>query len=183
MRSGTLGDAFCFLFTALIVGASFQRAPYTLADDVIEKFASLDTALMSPVVSREDNRFQHFITDDDDSLEKERNDLVEVGFGPPVERIGPTLLPRADNGRMVILRTFCPFDIDKLEDGFNSWVGFYPCGSLEHGPDPRKRMGVDVLLYFSASWDLWPKARRTVCCLILLPFNYSPDTLFLAFFV
>ncbi len=95
-----------------------------------------------------------------------------------VERIGPTLLPHSDNGRMIILRTFCPFDIDKLgtyaahflfsvriqphltpppsfaADGFDSWVGFFPCGSPDEGPDPADRMGVDILLYFSAAWDV-----------------------------
>ena len=27
------------------------------------------------------------------------------------------IVPRADNGRMIILRTFCPFDIDKVMVG------------------------------------------------------------------
>lgn len=62
---------------------------------------------------------------------------------------------------MIILRTFCPFDIDKLADGFDSWVNFFPCGNAELSPPPADRMGVDILLYFSAAWDLWPKAKES----------------------
>lgn len=72
--------------------------------------------------------------------------------------LGGKLVPRSDNGKMVILRTFCPFDIDKLADGFDSWVTFFPCGSEDAHPD---RMDVDILLFFSAAWDLWPKAKTT----------------------
>ena len=47
---------------------------------------------------------------------------------------GGRVVPAADNGRMIILRTFCPFDIDKLADGFDAWVTFFPCGNPD-APD------------------------------------------------
>jgi hypothetical protein len=31
-----------------------------------------------------------------------------------VETLGGKAIPKPDNGRMLILRTFCPFDIDKV---------------------------------------------------------------------
>ena len=58
--------------------------------------------------------------------------------------------PDEDSGRMVILRTFCPFDIDALASGFDDWVTFFPCESQKP---------VDILLYFSQDWALWPKAK------------------------
>ena len=80
--------------------------------------------------------------------------------------LGGKLVPRSDNGRMVILRTFCPFDVDKLADGFDSWVSFFPCGSADAHPD---QMEVDILLFFSAAWELWPKAKTTTDVRISAP--------------
>jgi hypothetical protein len=76
---------------------------------------------------------------------------------PLINEDESNILSRSDNGRMVILRTFCPFDIDKLADGFDSWASFFPCESNHD----TSLMDVDILLFFSASWDLWPKAKLT----------------------
>ena len=67
-------------------------------------------------------------------------------YAAAAEVLGGKLLPdRQDNGKMVILRTFCGFDVDKLADGFDSWVSYFPCGGPDAHPDALE---VDILLYF-----------------------------------
>ena len=57
----------------------------------------------------------------------------------------------------VIVRTFCPWDIDKLEASFDDWNKYLPCPAK--GKAPRlDGHAVDLLLYYSASFEAWPRA-------------------------
>jgi len=76
------------------------------------------------------------------------------------QEAAPTAVVDA-NGKMVILRTFCPFDIDELVLGFEDWSTFFPCsGAAEN------LLNVDIMLYFSQSWELWPKAKEAADAIV-----------------
>jgi hypothetical protein len=53
---------------------------------------------------------------------------------------------------LVIVRTFCPWDFDKLISSFDDWVKFPPCGEDEIGVLSKKP---DMVLFFSGSFDQW----------------------------
>jgi len=82
---------------------------------------------------------------------------------PAAPALAPTVVAApADNGRMVILRTFCPFDIDELANGFDAWATMFPCENHDANSTAGGNLvDVDILLFFSAAWELWPKAKET----------------------
>jgi hypothetical protein len=56
------------------------------------------------------------------------------------------------SNRMLLMRPFSPYDYEFLMSGFDVWTTQIPCGI-------NTRPAVDILLYFSRSWELWPNAK------------------------
>ena len=62
---------------------------------------------------------------------------------------------------LVILRTFCPWDFDKLITSFDDWVKFLPCDETNEKKSLLSKKP-DVVLFFSGSFDQWGGIRVSV---------------------
>jgi hypothetical protein len=66
----------------------------------------------------------------------------------------PTSTPVTARESMIIVRTFSPWDVDKLITSFDDWVKFPPC-DLKNSTDENQLFSVDLLLFFSGSFREW----------------------------